>query len=278
MTDNPELQAQIIQRLDNIDEALEIIAIRDMHNVILQNEEPLNVSLSRQEPLLTDWLIATGTIIVPILVWFFGAQRAEKKKQETDLRNSINFLTSVSLSTLIGFLDTRKSISNIIEQTKNFSVPLDNSTEHEFTKFMSQMKIAFEPWTFTDPFADISFEKYSDIIPYKPNFVINLMKINRRIQRFLQALDQRNIDIKNSLNSNVIHIVGALDYINGLFDADKKRLPIWYNELGEIIIDLHDMLMDIHDIRRMLPRLGIEYVKFSEKQQGEIDEIKKVVP
>ena len=60
------------------------------------------------------WLPAAGAIAIPLLVWWlswlFGASRAEQQKELRDLRNNLNLLSSILLSTFQSLLSLKEYI------------------------------------------------------------------------------------------------------------------------------------------------------------------------
>ena len=62
------------------------------------------------------WLPAAGAIAIPLLVWWlswlFGASRAEQQKELRDLRNNLNLLSSILLSTFQSLLSLKENFEN----------------------------------------------------------------------------------------------------------------------------------------------------------------------
>ena len=68
------------------------------------------------------WLPAAGAIAIPLLVWWlswlFGASRAEQQKELRDLRNNLNLLSSILLSTFQSLLSLKENFEKYNEELK----------------------------------------------------------------------------------------------------------------------------------------------------------------
>ena len=220
-------------------------------------------------------------VAIPIMIWYFSASRAEKKKGEVDLRNSLNFLLSISLSTLLDFLDIKKGFDERIQIVSNLRKNLDiilqtrNLSEQETSDFMLQSRVAFNLFPTIDPFSSVSPEKYSPVIHIDSNFVVDVVRAQRNIQMLFLQFENRNKEIDMLTPSVMNQSVGYVFQVYAFLMTEQNRLPHWNNQVCDIVVRLDKLIDNIHKIRESLPRLKLDNAIFSKEQQEQIDAIKK---
>ncbi len=134
-----------------------------------------------------------GAIAVPMLIWlltwFYGAGRAEKQKELTELRDNLNLLISLLCGYATSLFTLRRKIIQIqqkMKQIKNLIEHIDNPSL--FSRFTSRSFLE-----------RLDVAKYSPCLQYDEDFLVILM----RIQDMAHQLDYLCEDRNNSLRSMV---------------------------------------------------------------------------
>lgn len=235
------------------------------------------------------WLPAIGVIAIPLLIWgltwFFGAGRAERKKQEQELQNSLNFLSSVCLSTLVDLLGLKKSVE---EQQKAISdvlayILLNNTekmlekeaSQEQFADFWKKAKLIFQSMVFLDTFSEIIPEKYSSIINYQDSFVIYLIRVQKSCRLLSVKLENRNDGIK-SFTPSMDMLSPSTQLASRCFlDAQQSNMPNWHAHICELILDLKKLIDNIQIVKNHCKNLKLDTVNFTEDQKIAINEIEE---
>lgn len=134
------------------------------------------------------WSSVVGAILIPVLIWFFGASRFENNKIEKEKQESLNYLLTSIYRYFQYFINLKQMVINKQNAMLQF---LNNPTEESKVQAFS---------IFTPPAIDF------DIIPSKYSFTISKENlIVDIIFQFLQILSDVN---------------GNLEYINN----DMKKI------------------------------------------------------
>lgn len=138
------------------------------------------------------WIPAIGAIVIPVSIvfftWFFGASRAEKQKELETLRDNLNFLISVSLTSInsLNFLSER--IKTIYYKEKD--VLSKNESDNILNDFnIDEVCYGF---VFDNIYKNIDLEKYSNCITYNKDFIKNLTLIKSLMNATDVYISERN--------------------------------------------------------------------------------------
>ena len=110
-------------------------------------------------------------VAIPLLVWFltwyYGAEKAEERKEKRELRDNLNMLLSVCLSNIIKLIRHRNELIKIydIEITKK---------ETEIDSFLEEIS---KIYCINNDFSVIDISKYSSCIAVSENFMMNLIAV-----------------------------------------------------------------------------------------------------
>ena len=114
------------------------------------------------------WIPGAGAILIPVAIafftWWFGASRAEKNKEIQELRDSLNFLSSLLSVNIMKLIGLRRRFLEIITiETKTEGIINQNELELVMSSLIAE-----------NYFKNMDIRKYVPCIKYDPNFIFKL--------------------------------------------------------------------------------------------------------
>jgi hypothetical protein len=216
---------------------------------------------------------------IPFVIWWFSAERAEKKKQKEDLQNALDFLTSISLFTLTDLLRIKGIIEAripIISRIMSKAVQPENISDQDILDFAKQTKAALGPIAVVDAFYSISPEKYSPAIKQYENLVIDILRIKRDMQLMSDRFRGRDREIE-MLGTSILSNSAASKFpIFTFLIAEQENLPFWRTNICYLIFNLDDLLNKVHEIGTAI-KVKLDPAKFSKEQEDQINAIKNEI-
>lgn len=212
------------------------------------------------------WLPAAGAILIPVAIafftWWFGASRSEKQKELRELRDNINLLSSILLSTFKSLLSLKKHFEDF---KKVYSL--------EETPYNKMNKI--DKCLFIDlPILNtIDISKYSPCINVYDNFVIDLMNIKQGCCILNGLILHRNEILKSIASCEDKHAQGVR-----IFDFVAEDTETNYSNLirtNELILEIKKLIDKINTLETKIKDLKIEKVTFDAEHLILFKEIKK---
>ena len=132
------------------------------------------------------WIPAAGAILIPVTIafftWWFGAERAEKKKENSKLYDNLNLLKSMTFGTITGFIGLRERVLYLLNAQKK---TYENTSADERSKFFS---IVYNKCVFN--YIDIN--QFKSCTEYQPNFPLILGTIKSYVTMINARIEDRN--------------------------------------------------------------------------------------
>lgn len=141
------------------------------------------------------WWKETGlpimdAIAIPLIVWWlswlFGASRAEKQKELRELRNNLNLLLSISISTVHSLCMFRNNIIRHCEIAKKGIKSLTDADKRN-------LLITYDA---IDEFDSINEANYAPCLKFDSNYLTNLLEIKKSLKVINSRICTRNDDVK----------------------------------------------------------------------------------
>lgn len=204
------------------------------------------------------WIPGAGAILIPVatvfFTWWFGASRAEKNKEIQELRDSLNFLSSLLSVNIMKLIGLRRRFLEIITiETKTEGIINQNELELVMSSLIAE-----------NYFKNMDIRKYVPCIKYDPNFIfkltvfMNCMElIHNRIalhnQKMCKAgpIDELVKDIKGSIN---------------ILRNDARENKEFIEELEDHISKNRELLRTILSFQKKDKRLKLNKLVFSKEQ------------
>ncbi len=148
------------------------------------------------------WIPLLGAVLIPALIWYltwyYGADKAEQRKELRQLRNNLNLLLSICLDTLNKLIALRTTIvkNHIIEQDKNID------------PFSEEASSLTSVYTLPTKMDILNVSNYSACIPYSENYVLMLLNAISAVNIVNFKLERRNfyasfIDPRENIDKRV---------------------------------------------------------------------------
>lgn len=204
------------------------------------------------------WLPAAGAILIPVAIafftWWFGASRAEKQKEMKELRDNLNLLLSVCLSSIIKVCLYRKEVIEINEQEQSKNVNIDDALQK-----ISRL------YCISHDFGCIDIAKYSLCIASDDNYVMSLIRVMTTAQ-----LLQDRISHRNTIISKIFDVTNSEMRGSQLADLIKYDIQNYEGTLSYIsltLLSLRDFITETKDLEKKIKGLKLDTVRYSEEQK-----------
>lgn len=198
-----------------------------------------------------------GTMAIPLLVWFltwyYGAEKAEERRELRELRDNLNLLLSVCLDALNNLISLRDKLISFlkIEQKKK----IDGKDIEDLAKTILS----------PDGFNAINVANYSSCISYSENYVIDLLKIITGLNIKNFKVEHRNSQLK-SISDNQDNVQKFLKF-QELMQIELEDFPVFITEIENLIMLLRKFIKETEDLEKKIKGLTLDTVKYSEEQK-----------
>lgn len=213
------------------------------------------------------WIPAIGAIVIPISIvfftWFFGASRAEKQKELETLRNNLNFLISVSLTSINSLNFLSEKIKGIYHKEREALAIQEK--EYTFLQDLNIDEICYG-FVFDNIYKNIDLEKYSDCVIYDKEFIKNLTLIKSLMNATDTYISERN-KILLSISDSENPALKSNRYTNFIISDNKNIAQLLYDvcRIALLLKITLDTIAKIASLNKSLKLINIEYM------QNEID-------
>lgn len=211
------------------------------------------------------WLPAAGAIAIPLLVWWlswlFGASRAEQQKELRDLRNNLNLLSSILLSTFQSLLSLKENFENCQK-----IYPLKITPYDKINKIDKCLFIDFPILN------NIDISKYSPCINAYGNFVIDLVNIKQGCRILNEMILHRNEVLKSIGSCEDEHMkkLRIFDFIAEDSENNISNLM----RTNKLILEIKELVDKINILKTKIKGLNLEEVTFDENSLQQFKNIK----
>ncbi len=211
------------------------------------------------------WLPAAGAIAIPLLVWWlswlFGASRAEQQKELRDLRNNLNLLSSILLSTFQSLLSLKENFENCQKV-----YPLKISPYDKMNKLDKCLFIDFPILN------NIDISKYSPCINAYGNFIIDLVNIKQGCCVLNGMILHRNEVLKSigSCEDDHVKELRIFDFIAEDSESNVFNLM----RTNKLILEIKELVDKINILKTKIKGLNLEEVTFDENSLQQFKNIK----
>ena len=223
---------------------------------------------------LYDWgkdygIPLLGAIAIPLLVWyltrFYGADKAEERKELKELRDNLNLLLSVCLDSIKGFIDLRARIIKVNEIEKDIKNKNTGKYSEKDIDLISQIIISPTYLYILTP------SKYSQCIQYYENYIIDLLSIMsaEKIKNF--KIDAYNEVIRNrSMPKNEVE---KIRNINEIIRHNLCEYEETLTFIEKAIMSLKNFNDETKKLETKIKDLKLDNVKYTQEQQQVFKEI-----
>lgn len=214
------------------------------------------------------WLPAAGAVAILLLVWWlswlFGASRAEKQKELRELRDNLNLLSSILLSTFKSLL----SLKEQFESVQNV-YPLNISPYDKMNKIGKCLFVDFPILNVID------ISKYSPCINAYDNFVIDLVGIKQGCYVLNGMILHRNEVLKSisSCEDNHMKELRIFDFVTEDSESNVSNLM----RTNKLILEIKELIDKINTLENKIKGLKPEKVTFDENSLQQFENIKQEI-
>ena len=208
-----------------------------------------------------------GTVGIPLVVWiltrYYGADKAEERKELRILKNNLSFLESIIRENIKKFLALRERTATIIDiesRTKGVIEP-------------RELEVIISTLIVTDYFDVVDLEKYAPCSKYNQNFISYLVILKSIMQMLHRKIDVRNGRMKaaGSIDELTKDCNGTLNILR----QDCRENKEFYQELNNIILKNKNLIYEIQNIEKKIGVPVCNLIKFTEDEVKLFTQIEK---
>ena len=226
------------------------------------------------EHTIYDWGKDYGIpFLIPLLVWWltwlYGAGRAEKQKELNELRDNLNFLVSVSLTSLNSLIFLKERLQNISVQLKNAVSNTDDITKIPFDEICYG-------FVFDNIYANVDLAKYSFCIKYNKDFVSNITLVKSLFNAIDTYVKERN---------NIVMSIAACENENlkyqrylGFLKSEPENIAKFLYDINRMTILLAIIIEGVQELSSKIKNLNLVISPFSAEQIEAIKEANLAAP
>ena len=193
-----------------------------------------------------------GAMAIPLLVWFltwyYGAEKAEERRELRELRDNLNLLLSVCFGSIDRMVSLRKEFLYI------HNIEQDNEIQSNNTLINQISEVFFSP----NDFKYIDISKYSPCIEYSSNYVLNLLNLKNGLDIKDFLLEHRNQTLKKAIDSN------DKKQIKGFIEWDINEFEKVLIHIEKIIICLRFFIIETKDLENKIDGLQLDSITYSD--------------
>lgn len=138
-----------------------------------------------------------GTVGIPLVVWiltrYYGADKAEERKELRQLRDNLNLILSISLDAISKLIAVKKTWLTLNEiekkyETNLWTMSLDQISKHDWTVISQIYMLPME-------LDMVNIANYSPCIAISENYVIHLIQLISACKILVFKIEIRNSDL-----------------------------------------------------------------------------------
>lgn len=213
------------------------------------------------------WIPLIGAIAIPLLVWFltryYGADKAEERKEKRELRDNLNLLLSVlstSFKPLMGLKDMYENIQQILQK------PLDDFSDNDLSIVSQCFYMKLSTQDIINP------TKYSSCITVYSNFVVDLLTIIQQSHIVNELVLHRNTILKDIGNCENITTknLRILDFIREEKSNISKNIIL----INKLLLDIKEFIETTESIGRRVKDLKLDKIEYDENMLKQLELLK----
>lgn len=234
-----------------------------------------NFTASAQSSITTyDWwkdiiIPLIGAIAIPLLIWlltrYYGADKAEERKEKKELRDNLNLLLSVLSTTFDPLIDLKKQL---VEIQKILNLPTNELLEAKNYILLAKR------FCFKLPMLDtITVERYSPCIKEDENYVIDLIKIILGCQIVSDLLSDRNnlLEKSRTCGDNTQDMINLIRVVKEDYMNNKRRIM----HINDLILKIKNLVDKTVLLPQRIKGLDLEVLPYDEKALNEFIQAQK---
>lgn len=216
-------------------------------------------------------------VAMPLLIWYltryYGADKAEERKEIRQLRDNLNLLLSVSLDSILRLIVLRKTWLKLNESEKKYEANLWNFNISDMSK--DDWNVFAQTYTIPLGLDIINVANYSSCIAVSENYVLQLMKLISAYKLLVFKLETRNSDLRRIGECNDLQLKHFL--IKERISIDILEFNDFMRDLGVNILCLRDFICETKELENKYKDLILDNIKYSEEELAVFTELEKTL-
>lgn len=208
-----------------------------------------------------------GTVGVPLVVWiltrYYGADKAEERKELKELKNNLNLLLAICFDTMNKLIALHKTIvtNHTIEQGKNIN---------PFSKEALSVRSVYTLPTKMDV---LNISNYSACIEYSENYVLMLLNTISAVNIINFKLERRNfyaslIDPREEIDKRIQCFQTLVNYDLQEYEDFLKHID------GDILL-IRNFISETKALEKKIKGLKLDNIRYSKEELALFTELEK---
>lgn len=185
-----------------------------------------------------------GMVGIPLVVWiltrYYGADKAEERKELRQLRDNLTFLKAI----------IRENTEKCLALRERTAAVVGIESRQEGFVVQQELELIFSSLIVTDYFEIVDIEKYASCSRYDPQFISNLILLKNIIQMLHLKIEIRNSKMKSvgSIDELTKDIPGSINILR----HDCTENEEFYQEINNVILKSKNLISEIQLIEKGL--------------------------
>lgn len=202
------------------------------------------------------WIPLLGAVLIPALIWFltwyYGADKAEERKEIRQLKDNLDFLTAI----------IRENIKKFLALRERTAIVIDIESRKEGFVVQQELEVIFGSLIVADYFEIVDIEKYASCSRYDPQFISNLILLKNIMQMLHRKIEVRNSKMKSAgpIGELTKDIPAAINILR----QDCTENEEFYQEINNVILKSKNLILEIQNIEKELGVSEANLQKFTD--------------
>lgn len=208
-----------------------------------------------------------GTVGVPLVVWiltrYYGADKAEERKEIRQLKDNLTFLMAI----------IRENIKKFLALRTRTAIVIDIESRKEGSVIQQELEMIFGSLIVADYFEIVDIEKYASCSKYDHYFISNLILLKNIMQMLHRKIEVRNSKMKSagSIDDLTKDIPAAINILRQDCTENKE----FYQEINNVILKSKNLILEIQNIEKELGVSEVDLQKFTDNDLKLFEQIQK---
>lgn len=197
-----------------------------------------------------------GTVGVPLVVWiltrYYGADKAEERKEIRQLKDNLDFLTAI----------IRENIKKFLALRERTAIVIKIESRKEGFVVQQELEVIFGSLIVADYFEIVDIEKYASCSRYDPQFISNLILLKNIMQMLHRKIEVRNSKMKSA--GPIDELTKGIPAAINILRQDCTENEEFYQEINNVILKSKNLILEIQNIEKELGVSEANLQKFTD--------------
>lgn len=214
-----------------------------------------------------------GTVGIPLVVWiltrYYGADKAEERKEIRQLRDNLNLILSVSLDSISKLIALREMLLKLNRIEKKYEPNLKALNINDIST--DDWSILGQIYMLPIKLDVLNIANYTPCIAVSENYALHLMKLISACEIVVFKIECRNSDLRRISECNDLQLKHAL--IRERISLDISEFNSFVKTLDITIACLKNFIRETKELENKYKGLLLDTITYSEDYKNYLKEV-----